>query len=259
MKHSRLRQLAPAFFALVVLILFLVMRLLSISGDHTHDLVSPFEPTRLSDLALLGGSTEAPWSFEEMAKRSHVAVVVEVVDVRPSRLNTPDGRFPSAAAIRSQGLSELTVLTDVDVFVGNTLASAGKAPTPGEQMTITVGGGTIFTSLDADQAAALGITAVTVVPAAVAGGLDREVEVPVNGPVDEFMWGTTPEGELVEGEEALLFLEVLAIPSYDIRGSDLRILSPVHSSAMLHRDGSIWVDHNGTTAPVAAMTQHVGG
>lgn len=258
LNRTQIRQMLPVILALAVLVAFLVAQLGATPGQHGDERIRPFEPTRLSDLALLGGSTEASWTFQEMAEKSDMAVVVQVVDVKPSRLNTPDGRFPTAEEIKTNGLTDLTVLTDVEVVVSEVLAATDDSLRNGERMIITVGGGTIFTALSADQAQALGIMEVTVVPSDVAGAPDKEIEVPMNGPVDEFMWGTTPEGELVEGEESLLFIHEIDIPSYVKNAPELRILAPVHSSAMLHRDASRWVNHHGDVAPVAEMSELVG-
>ena len=54
-------------------------------GDR--DMGNAPDPTRLSELAQMGGASEQPWTFLEVAERSELAVEGVVVDVRPSRLS----------------------------------------------------------------------------------------------------------------------------------------------------------------------------
>ena len=148
------------------------------------------------------------------------------------------------------GLDDLVVLTDVEVEVVWTVGAGANVAVfaAGKFLVVTVGGGTIFTSLDADQAAALGVMKV------VGDGGQRyfdegeigpepgsELEISVDGPVERFLWGSAPNEDLTEGNTVVLCLTRLSIDGY--QGSlGFEYWTPVRSSCVLQRtDDGNWV------------------
>ena len=117
------------------------------------------DPSSLAELAALGGATHLASTPEEIAAISTAAIEVVVLDVRPSTLNTSDGRFPSGDAIRSSGLERLSVHTEVVAKLVN-VRSGELTSERDDLVTLTIGGGVIATRLDKHQAEALGITRV---------------------------------------------------------------------------------------------------
>ncbi len=209
-----------------------------------------FDPVSLRDLAHVGGSTSLALSNEEIAKQSQIAVVAVVTDVQPSRLNTRDAAFPSAKEIEAGGLDDLVVLTDVEVKIVRTVGAGTNVAdiAAGEILVVTVGGGTIFTSLDADQAAALGVMEVVgdggqlyFEEGEIGPEPGSELEVPVDGPVERFLWGSAPDEDLTEGDTVVLFLTRLSIDGY--QGAPVfEYWTPVHPSGVFQRtDGGDWV------------------
>ncbi len=196
------------------------------------------EPTSLADLRGLGGGSYIEMTAEEIAAISEVMLEAVVIDIKKSRLNTADGLFPTGAEIEANGFGPLVVLTDVEVRVVRTF---GAVPTgfdfsPGETITVTVGGGMYRTVLDADQIEAIGL----------ASGADTGIEggVPTE-PGSEFVWGTSPDENLSEGDTVMILLARQEIPGF--AGSpSLRVLSPTHPFGVFHRNGSDqWVDPRG--------------
>jgi len=81
------------------------------------------DPTSLSDIRGVGG-TYADLTTSEIASISDVGVIVEVLDVKKTRLNTKHGEFPSAGEIIDKGdngLLSLEAITDVDVQLVETI------------------------------------------------------------------------------------------------------------------------------------------
>jgi hypothetical protein len=223
-------------------------------GTDDGDDPAAADPRSLGELALTGGATEAPMGFEDIARVSELVVHVRVADVRPSRLNTGDGAFPTGASIRSDGLGELTVFTEVALDVVDVLAVLAEVsePTEGHVLTIVVGGGAVFPRLDADQVAALGLVRVVETRPNPDGEGFIQVEAPIEGPLDDFVWGSAPHGDLVEGRQVIIFLQRIGIPSYDGE-TTFDVWGPVHADGILHPSQAGWVTLEGEAAPLDEM------
>ena len=218
------------------------------SASENHGSGTPYgandgaDPVSLSELAVLGGATYEGLSPEQLADRTELAIEAVVIDVRPSHLNTSDGLFPSAEDILTNGLSELVVLTDITIKIVKTLGSSSEAPTlnEGDLFTITVGGGTIFTTLSVEQANALGATEISQdFPEHTEGdGLppDVEIEEPVNSPI-EFVWGTAPDEDLTEGDTVAVFLTRVIVTGYESAAGEVTMWGPVHPYGVFQRGG----------------------
>ena len=178
------------------------------------------DPTSLADVGSAGGGASYQiLSTDEIAELSELALEVVVVDVRQSRLNTGDGKYPSAEQIEKLGTTGLDIVTDVVVEIQRTVADkTGKGPGAGEQFTIVVGGGTFYTTLSEAQGRASGI--ILEVEVATDGGAtgspihgegnqpdpDLEEEVAWDGPLFGFEWGWTPSEHMAEGDRLVVLL-----------------------------------------------------
>ena len=183
------------------------------------------DPRSTADVAVAGGGSLGPILPAELADLSDLVVEVEVVDVKPSVLNTTDGRFPSATELAAKAgeghpLVGLEVSTPVEVRVVDVLAAApGTSPPGTKTLVVTVAGGAVRGILDPTQARLLGVLEV---PEGIQEGPGaEEVEVPATGPVD-FTWGYAPSETLTEGGRYVLFLSRTETVRYDGSGTDLR-------------------------------------
>jgi len=201
------------------------------------------DPTSLADLSLVDGSTDALMTPGDIAAKAAVVVGGRVIDVRQSRLNTDDGRFPSGAALAQSGTAGLTVLTDVVISVETVPAGDTSLASAVQDLTLTVGGGAYRTDLDADQARALGILVPTeTLPLRDdrdSGPPDVEVEVPADGPVSDYLFGSAPSAAMAEGDSVVVFLTEIDVPGYQ-GAAALHLLTPVHPDGVLHARGDGW-------------------
>lgn len=206
------------------------------------------EPTSLSDLSALGGASHTQRTINEIAGFSHLAVEVEVLDVKKTRLNTHDGRFPSEEDLALRGLDGLVALTDVSVRVIRTIASAEdvNAIAPGEEITITLGGGLYDTVVNQEQATILGIQEVTLAgePREHVEGEDAppdvEVETPIQSDRVPLTWGHSPSVEMAEGETLVLFLVDTTVSGYLTDDEDF--MTVFHPRGVLRGSGDRWSD-----------------
>jgi hypothetical protein len=162
------------------------------------------DPTSTRTLTGAQGSL-VPLRFSDIPRISDLAVIVDVVDIKPSRLNTPDGRFPAIDPDRGPEQTRgLFPETPVVVRVVEVLAERPAVPSGwkvGEEREIVIHGGYFRTILGPEEAAALGIL-VTKGPEG--PGLVAE-EGPPTGPVD-YNIGLSPSVSLAEGQRLLMFL-----------------------------------------------------
>ncbi|MCI0545286.1 MAG: hypothetical protein L0Z49_12730 [Actinobacteria bacterium] len=222
------------------------------------------DPISLRELGGLGGASLEPLDPTDAAARSELAMEIEVVDIKRTTLNTPDGRFPSADQLEKLGISDLSAGTDVVVRVRDFLGSSREdlAFDEGSLVTLTIGGGRYDTVIDNQQAQLLGMTEVvdgssaehnegeTATP-------DVEVEVPVVGDSFEVSWGHSPVHSFSEGDVLILFLVEFQAPGYD-RGP-LTLLGPIHPSGVLVKDGDGWkVEGGDAQVDVNALVEALG-
>ncbi|MFQ5523935.1 MAG: hypothetical protein ACE5F5_10200 [Acidimicrobiia bacterium] len=163
------------------------------------------DPRSTRDLLGGGGGTLVSLRFADIPRVSDLAVIADVVDIRPSRLNTPDGKFPPIDPNRGpEQTFGLLPETPVVVKVVEVLAERPAVPSgwkAGEGREIVIHGGYFRTMLGPEEAAALGIL-VTKGPEG--PGLVAE-EGPPTEPVD-YNIGLSPSVDLAEGQRLLMFL-----------------------------------------------------
>ncbi len=163
------------------------------------------DPRSTLELGGMGGGTLVPLRFSDIPRISDLAVVVDVVDVKPSLLNTPDGRLPP---IDPRGdpdqLKGIRPETPVVVRVVEVLAerpAVASEWSAGQLQTIILPGGYFTTILGPEEAASLGV----LVPDGREGPGEIESESPPTSPVD-FSIGLSLSASLTEGDRVLLFL-----------------------------------------------------
>ena len=163
------------------------------------------DPRSTRDLLGGGGGILVPLRFADIPRISDLAVIVDVVDIRPSRLNTPDGKFPPIDPNRGpEQAFGLLPETPVVVKVVEVLAERPAVPSgwkAGEERELVIHGGYFRTVLGPEEAAALGIL-VTKGPEG--PGLVAE-EGPPTEPVD-YNIGLSPSVSFSEGQRLLMFL-----------------------------------------------------
>ncbi len=203
------------------------------------------DPSSTSELRSQGGATYLPMEIDELRQAADLVVEATVVDVHRSRLNTADGLFPSIGELEARGVTNLDVLTDVDldvVDVVDTRPGVEGGPQPGERLTVTVGGGEYTTILDAERARAIGMTDVVVVVPPTSeplvcpsnepdcGPPEAEIETPVTGPA-ALTYGRAPGEILTEGERMIVYLVRVALRRYE--GGTMEVWGPVHPAGIL--------------------------
>ena len=92
------------------------------------------DPRSTRDLLGGGGGILVPLRFADIPHISDLAVIVDVVDIRPSRLNTPDGKFPPIDPNRGpEQAFGLLPETPVVVKVVEVLAERPAVPSGGRR------------------------------------------------------------------------------------------------------------------------------
>ncbi len=203
------------------------------------------DPSSTAELRGPGDAIYPPMEITELRRTADLVVEATVVDVHRSRLNTADGLFPSIGELEVRGVTNLDVLTDVDldvVDVVDTRPGLEDAPRPGDRFTITVGGGEYTTTLDVGRARAIGMTDVVVVVPPTSeplvcpsnepdcGPPETEFETPVTAPA-ALTYGRAPGEVLTEGDLVILFLVRVAVRRYE--GGTVQIWGPVHPAGVL--------------------------
>jgi len=238
------------------------------------------DPTSLTEVSYAGGGSDfAELKAAEIAGLADLAVEVVVVDIRPSRLNTANGGFPTGAEIDENTLIGLSIVTDVEVELVKTVGNRGRGRDfrmrKGDRFIVTVGGGTIVTDLDQAQATAIGAMEVETIsedPEHVhtegeSHPPDEEIETPWVGILEEFIWGSAPGEAMTEGDRFVVLLTDFEIPGF-AESHRLQYWSPTHPSGIFRenqgkgkRKGqSRWVaDLTGEEVDLEAIGQIVGG
>lgn len=229
--------------------LLLVALAVLVSACASYGVNTAPDPSSTAELAGVGGgATSMALTLDQVRERADLVLEARVVDVRRSRLNTADGAFPSAESLETRGVSRLDVLTDVEVEVLDVLDARSRTgiPSSGDRFVIIVGGGRFETRLDLRRARALGMTESTViVPTTIeppvcpenepdCGPPEIERETPVTAPVD-LTYGMSPGERFTEGETALVYLERLALRTYE--GGTFEAWVPVHPIGILRPTG----------------------
>ncbi len=201
------------------------------------------DPTSTRDLAGAGAGSIRPIALDDLPAISTAAIEATIVDVQPSRANTPDGAFPDIdPSLGPEQLRSLYPMTDIDIRVDVVYGDRAElegALQPGMPATITVFGGHVATTLTPDEARALGVlvTPDEVAPDADSGiDADAEIEVDPTGPVP-FSLGVAPDVTLTEGDRVLLFLTERAMAGFDGAAPFERI-SIAHPFGVFRRDAS---------------------
>jgi len=169
-----------------------------------------------------GGGSLVPLDPDELPFVTDLVVEVTVLDVRPSHLTTPDGRFPVIDPSRGpEQIQKVLPETDVVVDVVRVLAIRPAAAVEGwneeERAVVTLFGGRFVTMLGPEEATALGV----LVPVGPEGPGQAESEGPPTGPV-EFAIGLGPSEDVAEGDRLVLFLRT------EESSSGKSVVRPVH-------------------------------
>jgi hypothetical protein len=162
------------------------------------------DPHSTRDLTGAQGSL-VPLRFSDIPRISDLAVIVDVVDIMPSRLNTPDGRFPAIDPDRGPEQTRgLFPETPVVVRVVEVLAERPAVPSgwkPGEEREIVLPGGEFRTILGPEEAVTLGV----LVTASPEGPGLVAPEVPPTEPIPLSI-GVSVDASVTEGDRMLMFL-----------------------------------------------------
>lgn len=249
----------------------------SSSGTGSHDLISAsFDPTSTLELQGPGGASIEPVAVSDIPRLSDAAIEVTVVDVKPSRLNTADGKFPAVDVDGpADQLRGLLVFTEVEVRVEavHSARSASRDLRVGDTLTIVVDGGVVETILPPDEAAALGVLIPIDEPEGSAehpdpGDSAREPAAPRTDPGDgvevaptepvSYTTGIVSFYALTEGDRVLLFVAETTQPGF--RMADFTVLEPTHPFGIFHRIDGAWVaDRNEAVGvDVVALARQVG-
>lgn len=128
---------------------------------------------------------------EELAKLARLVVVGEVITIGPPHFNSDDGGFWHPALHEEPGITDVAsvILRDVLFRVDEVWATTVLDVTPGSYLTFLSPGGQVQVTLSEDQA--------------------RQMELAGGG--GTYIFSNEAPVDLVEGEEALLFLNKEAI------------------------------------------------
>lgn len=261
-KRSNSHHLASTWIIIAstwIVIVLLIAACSSNSDTGTHELTSAeFDPTSTRDLQGPGGASIEPIPLDDLADLSDAAVEMTVLDVRPSRLNTPNGEFPAVDVEGPAGqLSDLLVFTEIEVRVEVVHAlRAGLEDniSAGDILVVTVDGGLIETVLPAAEAAALGIRMPVNEPEGstedpAPGSPERDPVTPTESVSDgkeivpaepvPYARGIPPFYSLTEGDRVLVFLVYTTQPGF--RGPDIDVLEPTHPYGLFRQSGDKWI------------------
>lgn len=161
---------------------------------------------------ILGGGSWDPQPMGVVVTGTDLAVRALVVDVEPTRVNNPDGKFrpvdPNGGPRQlNRQYSETPVRLEVLEVLGRRpepashAASMVSSVTAGRELTVTVAGGRYEWTVSPEDARVLGIMAVQEGP----DGNEREIEA--TEPVPMTM-DINPLYDLREGQEVIVFLAV---------------------------------------------------